>query len=809
MPLRIYRLRRLLAATAVLLTLVVAGMYFYARSRATNVLKSLPGKIGYDIKQTASGFQFSKSDGNRTLFTVQASNVKEFKLNRNAELHNVTIVLYGRDSSRYDRIYGDDFAYNQKTGDVTAKGDVQIDLVANPAGLASPDQSTPKDLKNPIHLKTRDLVFNKDTGNAFTDARVEFSTPQASGWAVGVKYAGKSNMLTLSSYVRLTLAGVDGAVIEAQRGVITNDPREIVLERPHLTRDDGSLKADRATFYLGRENHVERVLAVGNVTTQTRTERASALGKISGHGASEELTGETRGRADQAEFLLSGKQDLLRTATLTGNVHIDQTGAQPMQGEAGRVILDFGGQNVLQKVHAVDGARLTQQAARENKSSDKGIASGPQDFELAASGIDFTVEHGHLLRHASTSGTATITIGQAHDSRPGANQTPSPQKTVASAGKFDAEFSESQGRNHLALIHGAPDARIVSSTPGQADRVSTSDSIDASFLPQGGIEFIMQKGRVTYSDAQAPDKQMRAWANLARYTPADQMIALTGNPRVANGGMQTTANTIRINRASGDALAEGDVKSAYNQLKEQPDGALLASSSPIHVTAQSMTAHSNPGIAIYTGGARLWQDANVIEAPMIQFDRDRRFVTAQGTPAHQVQTILVQKEKSGDETSLEVGQGVKKGSHPPRSTSVSITATKLTYADSERRAHYEGGVIAHGGEFTAAAKTADAYLLAHGQASANQSFEGPGQLDRMVAEGDVIVQQPKRRAEGQKLVYTAAEDKFVLTGGPPSIFDAEQGKITGVSLTFFRRDDRVLVEGGASTPVVTQTRVAR
>ena len=79
----------------------------------------------------------------------------------------------------------------------------------------------------------------------------------------------------------------------------------------------------------------------------------------------------------------------------------------------------------------------------------------------------------------------------------------------------------------------------------------------------------------------------------------------------------------------------------------------------------------------------------------------------------------------------------------------------------------------------------------------------------MVAEGDVVIQQPTRRADGQKLVYTAADDKFVLTGGPPSIFDAEQGKITGVSLTFFRRDDRVLVEGEASTPVVTQTRVAR
>ena len=58
----------------------------------------------------------------------------------------------------------------------------------------------------------------------------------------------------------------------------------------------------------------------------------------------------------------------------------------------------------------------------------------------------------------------------------------------------------------------------------------------------------------------------------------------------------------------------------------------LASSSPIHVTARSMTAHSNPGTALYSGNARLWQDANIIEAPTIQFERDRRFVTAQGTP---------------------------------------------------------------------------------------------------------------------------------------------------------------------------------
>ena len=791
MPLPVYHLRRLLAATAILLTLTVAGMYFYARSKTRNVLKTIPGKIGYDIKQTAHGFQFSKSDGKRTLFTVQASDIKEFKLNGNAELHNVSIVLYGRDSSRFDQIYGDDFAYDPQTGDVTAKGDVQIDLVANPAGFVSPDQSAPRELKNPIHLKTRDLVFNRNTGDAATTARVEFRTPQGSGWALGARYTGKANSLTLASQIHIELSGPD-AVIEADHGVISNEPREIVLDHLRVARSDGNLRANQAAFYLSPENHVERVLAVGDVATEVRNG-----GRASEH-AAKDSAAESRihGRADQAEFLFANNEDLLRTATLTGAVHFDQVGSQSVEGDAGRVILDFAGRNQLQRVHAAEGARL------KEKSADATTTAGDVDntaeyFELTSPEIDFMVEQGHILRHAVTSGAAQITIARAEGTSPVAAVG---QKTVVTAGKFDANFTASDGANRLASIHGAPDARLVSSNPGQPDRISTSSSVDAVFLPQGGIDSITQTGNVAYTDNQTPDKRLQAWANQARYTPANQILVLTGDPRVGNGSMQTTANTIRINRSTGDALAEGDVKSSYSELKEQPNGALLASASPIHVTSDTMTAHSNPGVALYSGKARLWQDANVIEAPSLQFDRDRRFVTAQGTPTKPVQTILVQSEKPGVQSG---GSGKSAETSP-----ISITAQKLTYADSERKVHYEGRVAAKGNDFTASADTLDAYLLPRSQSSSGQPLATPGQLDRMIATGNVLIQQLNRRAEGQKLVYLAAEEKFVLTGGSPSIFDAEQGKITGVSLTFFKHDDRVLVEGAASTPVVTTTRVA-
>jgi lipopolysaccharide export system protein LptA len=802
MPLPIYRLRRWLIAIAVLFSAVIAGMYFYARQRERNVLKEIPNKIGIDIKQTANGFQFSKSDGKRTLFTIEARDLKQFKLNGSAELHNVSIVLYGRDSSRFDQIRGDDFAYDKSSGDITARGEVQIDLEANPSGGSAPDQTIPKDLKNPIHLKTRDLVFNQQSGDAHTEARVDFETPQATGWAVGVGYSAKTNALTLESQVHVTVTDKNESIF-ARQGRITREPRLIVLDDPRLERAGGTAEAEQATFFLGPDNNVERVLATGNVVAESTGSSGQQM----------------RARADAGDVLLMGKQPLLHTATLTGNVHVERLGSQPMQGDAGRAVLDFSGQDQLQKIHAADGVRLAQHAATISGSTAKG--SPPQDFAIAAPIIDFFVADGSHLDHAVTSGAAQIAISPAQAAASSSTQSAA-QRTVVTAGRFEAKFAEipatgpgGKGSSRLASIHGAPDAKIVNSAPGVPDRVSTSETLDAAFLPEGGISSLVQQGSVAYTDNLLPEKRTQAWSEKAVYTPADSILVLSGNPRVAGSGMATTARIIRINRASNDAFADGNVKTSYSELKEQPSGALLASSSPIHVTADKMATHGSGAVALYEGNARLWQDANVITAPSIEFDRGRRSLVAQGNAAQPVSTDLVQATEQPTPTKTaakDAGPARKpQEKHQERDAAevVAITSSRLTYMDSARRAHYEGGVMAKGTDFTATANTADAYLLPRSQTASSQQLAAPSRLDHLVAEGNVMIQQTGRKADGQNLVYTASDDKFVLTGGPPSIFDAERGKITGVSLTFFRTDDRVLVEGEASTPVVTQTRVAK
>ena len=751
MPLQITYLRRWFALGAIGMVLLVAGMYMYARHKVRNALKEVPEKIGLEVQQTAQGFTISRSEQGHTLFKVQASKAIQFKRGGRAELHDVAITLYGRDSTRFDQIYGSDFLYDPQSGDVTAQGEVQIDLEANPQGLAKPDQAVPKELKDPIHLKTTGLTFNQKTGNASTKEKVEFEIPQANGSAIGATYVANTSVLTLESHVNIVFNSTMPARVTATRAAIKKNPQVVVLDLPHVENGAQRSQAEKATIFLRPDNSVDHVLATGDV-------RVEASG-----------TQNTQVRAAQLDLLMMSHSGSLRTATFSGDVQMESSGAQRAEGTAGRVILNFSGKNVLTTARTEENVKLV---AHQTPASG---SAAPQDIELTAAAVDFVVADGSRLQRAETSGAAQIAI------QPAAADTP--QRTLVTADKFQAHFDN---LGQLASVHGAPEARIVTTNPGQHDRVSTSEMLDASFRPGSGIEAIIQQGSVVYVDA-----ERKAWADRARYTPADQVLVLAGSPRVVDGSMTTTARSMRLNRATGDAFADGDVKSTYSDLKSQPNGALLASSSPIHVTARAMLAHRSPAVADYTGNARLWQDANIVEAPSIRFDRDQRSVIAQASASQMVSTVLVQADKSG------------------KVTPVTITSSRLTYADNERKAHFDGAVQAKGADVTINANQMDVYLQRRGQSAATQALAATGRVDHIVATGRVLISQPGRHATGNQLVYTSAEDKFVLTGGPPSIFDAEHGKITGVSLTFFRHDDRVLVEGNDTSPTVTQTRVAR
>jgi lipopolysaccharide export system protein LptA len=800
MTLSVSRLRMWFAIGAIAMIATVAGMYFYARLRVRQAVHDIPAKIGVDIQQTADGFSISKSVEGRTLFTVSASKAVQYKEGGRAALHNVKIVIYGRDAGRFDRITGDDFEYDPASGNVSAKGRVLIDLEANPEGLKHSDQFAPGDARNPIHLESEGLTFNKNSGDATATGKVVFQTPQASGSAVGINYVAKTGVMNLLAAIVMDVSRPKPIHLIADRGVISKEPRQVVLSNLRMTRAQEQLKAEHATFFLREDNTVDHIFAEGGVETEF-------------HGRAEE-----HARSDHAELFLTGSQNQLTKAILSGNVKLFSEGPQAAEATAGRVTFHFGGKQILQSAHAEEGVKLSQDSgggAAKSLSTSSGRQSSAQQIVMTAPTMDFIVKGGRLLERAETSGPPEIVITQS-----GTNQ-----KTVVTAAKFVAKFTD---KNRLETLHGEPDAKIVSSKIGPgatgpsnsgtvSDRVSTSQMLDVVFGPAGGVASVTQAGNLIYLDGTE-----KAWAQRGVYTADDQMLVLTGAPRVVDAGMTTTAQTIRINRVTGDAVAEGGVKSTYSDLKPQPGGGMLSSSDPIHVTSHSMTAHRSPAIAVYMGDARLWQNANVVEAPSLEFDRDKRSLLAQGTgtaaatttattgnSSQPVSTVLVQMDKTG------------------KAIPVHITSARLKYVDGDRKIFLDGGVTVKGPDSTMTGQQMTVFLAARNAAAAGQGSGNentvksgvgtPGQIERIVAEGRVVITQPARRAEGERLVYTAADDKFVLTGGvsggssggTPSIFDAERGKITGDSLTFYRHDDRVLVEGKEASPAVTRTQVAR
>ncbi len=793
------QVRKWLVVSVCVLVAAVTLSYWIARSREGPTLHNVPKQLGIDIQQTSEGFSLSKSEAGRTLYTIRASRTVQFKAGGHADLHNVHIVVYGHRHDRYDEIYGNQFTYNPQTGDVKAVGEVHIDLQGNAEGPSKPDQAPPEELKNPLHLMTHDLIFNQKTGIAQTADVVEFRSEQAYGSAKGAYYDSSSNQLQLKSDVHIVTTGAHPAIITGSGGTIQKDPRQATLFNVKIDQPDRTLTADKGTLLFEPDNSVQHVVAEGNVHIQS-------------HGPSVvDIVGP---RGD----LNMGPKNSIQQAILSGGAKFDTQGASVVHGSADTFIVDFDDQKQASRFHMVKNARLKQdpQPAKSGTttpaSPKPGVAGGPgtsgQPMEIAADQLDFQLANGNQLKTGDTVGKAAITILPApagskpakEDQDMGSNST-----TVATAGKFHATFGDN---NRIQTLHGWPDSRIVSTTPDEPDKVSTAQKLDVTFAADGGVEKLIQTGNFEYHEASSsPNSGGRAaFADTATYTPSDQILVLTGSPRVIDGGMTTTATHVRMNRQSGEGFADDDVKTTYSDLKPQPNGALLANSDPIHVTAQHMKSYKDPGIAHYTGNVRLWQTANVVRAPKIDFDNQKRAIIAESDKSQAVTSLFVQQSQDG------------------KLTPVDVSADKLTYVDEERRARYTGNVLAKSTSGTLTAQQLDVYLK---EADPNDSAstppqkapqpkgpalpgpDAPSKIDHMVAIGKVVVTEPNRRAVGDRLVYTADDGKYLLTGKSPSIFDAERGTVWGDSLTFYSHDDRVLVESKRSSPTITRARTTK
>jgi lipopolysaccharide export system protein LptA len=141
---------------------------------------------------------------------------------------------------------------------------------------------------------------------------------------------------------------------------------------------------------------------------------------------------------------------------------------------------------------------------------------------------------------------------------------------------------------------------------------------------------------------------------------------------------------------------------------------------------------------------------------------------------------------------------------------IRVDANSLQYSGSERKATFQGNVVAQQASGRLRADKADLFMTKDAPA-ASRVPNPRGSLDHMVAEGHVHVDEGTRSGEGERLVYTASDGKFTLygrTGQPARMADPVHGTVSGAALIFTNRGDSVEVDGGTAR-AITDTQVPK
>jgi len=381
--------------------------------------------------------------------------------------------------------------------------------------------------------------------------------------------------------------------------------------------------------------------------------------------------------------------------------------------------------------------------------------------------------------------------------------------------QMSAEFGELNRMKSLTARGGAEVERRL---PGRPPQVTSSQELIAKFDGGGDWTELEQSGSVRLREA---DRAARA--DRARYERSSDLVALAGSIVLTDRTMRTTANSLSFNRRSGEINGQGNVRST--DISGGHNGVTNFAPEPAHISSDRLTGNSPGGRLVYSGHARLWQGDSVIEADSIELLRDARQLNARGN----VLGVFLQAPGASNGPGNGSGAGSPGGlpgnSSPAKRDQAAapdlwrVRAGTLTYWNGESRARLETNVNAVSRQaqisspalelFFSSPEPVSGSAAAAESAAASGARPGAQQVTRAVATGGVTVRQGERRGVSDSADYSAAEGKFVLSGGRPTIYDASRGTTTGRQLTFYFADDRIIVDSEEGSRTLTKHRVEK
>ncbi len=844
----IERIRTLVVVAAVLL-LVALGV-FLVRAKWKSLLswRDLPQRLGVGITEESNGYTYSHNLGAHSKFKIHAAKAIELK-NDHVELHDVEIEIYGEDGVQADKIAGDEFEYDQKSGIASAQGPVEM-ILTKPPGPAGgskkvdrlPIAASAVGDAGQVHVKTSGVTFDRNTGIVTTSQPVNFTMTQGFGSAVGASYDSQRGYLTLVQAVELTtyrdqdevrihaqhaefdrgaqLCLLRAATLEYRNGradatqasiLFRNDGSAAHLDATNgfamTTPTGGRLASPTAAMDFDEHNQPRHGHLEGGVTMDSKQEGPSAQEGRTAHGTSPtaELDFTAQGQLRHAHLergvTMQSEGTSLEAAGET--LHVSRTWRSPVADVDFRGVQNAGKTQVeAETIHGTGGVVITSESRRGD------AAAVPA--KMAADEVTGTFGAGSALRTLVGTGHAQMEQTTAT----GAHQTANGDRLEVSfappAAVQDREQATPAGKNRPpGTLAGSKGAREQGNRSTGETQVMGAADVQTAEL-DGHVVLFEQPAAKPGAQPQPP---MRATAGKAVYEGDGEWLHLTMNPRIVNGGLELTADKVDLSQQSGDAFAHGNVKAT--QTGGAPSGggnqggAALGGNGPAHVIAAEAQLNESTGEATFRGHARLWQQANSVAAPEIVLNQHLQTLTAHTTDASDpVRAVLLSAGAPGAAIGTGNGAGGPRGqsatgsaaAKPATPSVIRVHGGDLKYSDAEHRAVMHGGVagavVAETGTATSTSDTVDLLLIPAGNRDNSAS---QAQVDRMTATGHVVLTSQGRRGTGEQLVYSGVTGDYELTGtaaAPPRMTDPGHGNVTGETLIFHSRDDSVSIEGG-------------
>jgi lipopolysaccharide export system protein LptA len=349
-------------------------------------------------------------------------------------------------------------------------------------------------------------------------------------------------------------------------------------------------------------------------------------------------------------------------------------------------------------------------------------------------------------------------------------------------GNVDYRESRAAGRSLPAVNRQARAQRLVVKTDPGLGPVQQADF-------QGKVR-ITDAPQVT---AEAPRIVYHVEKDEIELMPSDADPALV--PHVTDAQVDVAARRIRFNLGTRKLNAETRVRSIVQpQRKADPAAAndiapaqgrvpsMLKQDAPVFVTSDRLAYDGGTARATYDGAARLWQGESEIRGATIELDDKNANLTARGT----VTTVMLLEDTDPKTQKRRLARTAGRGE-------------TFDYDEAKRLAVFTGSgttqanIVGPQGDVTA--DRIELYMKA-----------GANELERAVARGKVYAKESNRNARGDHLTYTAADDRYVMTGTPVIAIEEtppECKKTTAPTITFKRSVENV--EVASSSPVASKS----